>query len=76
MFSKETERWIEQQFEDFVRRFPELGREVSSRISVYGASGTDEEETISGDEVRYLLRYLYANMPLSDAVDYPFEIFL
>ncbi|HJC91601.1 MAG TPA: transglutaminase domain-containing protein [Candidatus Mediterraneibacter excrementigallinarum] len=76
MFSNETEQQIEQQFADFVQKFPKLGSEVSDRIRMCGTSLGEAEEAISVDDVQCLLRYLYANMPLSDAVNYPFETFL
>ena len=76
MLSKETEQQIEQQFADFVQQFPKLGIEVSDRIRMCGTGLGEAEESISVDDVQCLLRYLYANMPLSDAVNYPFETFL
>lgn len=74
MFSDKTREQIEKQFGEFVQKFPELGKEVRDRIEAYG--GQKEKTGIAGEDVQTLLGYLYANMPLSDAMDYPFDTFL
>ena len=74
MFSDKTREQIEKQYGEFVQKFPELGKEVRDRIEAYG--GQKEKTGIAGEDVQTLLGYLYANMPLSDAMDYPFDTFL
>lgn len=63
MFLKETEEKVRQQFAAFVAAFPDAGKEIEGKIV------KEEEETA------LLLKYLYANMPFSDAADYSYEIF-
>lgn len=70
MLLEETQRRIREQFQDFVRQFPALGNAVKE------AEKAQEAKSDNIEDVCLLLEYLYANMPLSDAVNYPVDIFL
>lgn len=61
--SLEMTEKIEKNYEQLLKEVPELKKEIEERI-------LKEEK-----EVALYLKYLYANMPLSDAVDYPYEMF-
>ena len=58
MLSEITKKRIELQFEKFAKEFPELAEQVR------------EEKN---EETRFLLQYLYANMPQGDVADCPIE---
>lgn len=58
MLSEITKKRIELQFEKFAKEFPELAEQVR------------EEKK---EETRFLLQYLYANMPQGDVADCPIE---
>ena len=62
-WSKEIREAVESQYQKLIEEVPELQADIYNRIEM-------EEEELS-----FLLKYLYSHMPLSDAVDYPYEMF-
>lgn len=62
-WSKEIREAVECQYKKLTKEVPEL------QVDVYDRIDTEEEE------LSFLLKYLYSHMPLSDAVDYPYEMF-
>ncbi|WP_251392150.1 transglutaminase domain-containing protein [Mediterraneibacter agrestimuris] len=62
-WSKERLDKTEQQYLQLKEEIPELRQAVYARVE-------NEDE-----ELAFLLKYLYSHMPLSDAVDYPYDMF-
>ncbi|MCR1843410.1 transglutaminase-like domain-containing protein [Murimonas intestini] len=64
MFSQEYSRQIAEAFSAQMKELGAIGEEIVRKVE---SEEADEAEA---------LKYLYMSMPLSDAVDYPFELYL
>ena len=75
MLLEVTKRQIEMEYDRFMLRLTEPGGRIVKKAEEISKKIGREKRGGSGENTVLLLKYLYANMPLSDVVNYPYETF-
>lgn len=76
MFSKQCEEYIEKIYLEKVTLLPEIGHEIYGQLAEWEKRSRKEQDAEYVSTCSLAMKYLYAAMPLSDMVNFPFAYFL